>query len=304
MLLEYRKFYKLNNTYVLSYLEKTSENNWLVHSVFNQTLTNTGRLSCTEPNLQNIPIKDEEGRELRKIFISSFENGKIISADYNQIELRLLAHFSNDEKLVNAFKNGQDIHAKTASEIFNVELSDVTSEMRSKAKGVNFGIIYGISGFGLGKNIHVAKKQADAFIEKYLETYPNVKNFMNSSLEFAETNGYAKTLFKRRRYIEELFSHNKITKKFGERVAFNMPLQGTASDIIKIAMINVDKKFKEYNLKSKLILQIHDELVVDTIESEVDIVKSILKDEMENVCKLNVPLVCEVKVGNNLYEAK
>lgn len=304
LLLEYRKFYKLNNTYVLSYLEKTTKDNWLVHSVFNQTLTNTGRLSCTEPNLQNIPIKDEEGKELRKIFISSFENGKIISADYNQIELRLLAHFSKDEKLVNAFNNGQDIHAKTASEIFGVNLIDVTKEMRSKAKAVNFGIIYGISGFGLGKSIKASRKQGEEFIEKYLQTYPDVQNFMNTSLHFAEMNGYAKTLFNRRRYIDELFSHNKITKKFGERVAFNMPLQGSASDIIKIAMINVAKKFKELGLKSKLIIQIHDELVVDTCENEVDIVKNILKTEMENVCKLNVPLICEITVGNNLYEAK
>lgn len=304
LILEYRKYYKLNNTYVLSYLDKTTNDNWLVHSVFNQTLTNTGRLSCTEPNLQNIPIKDEEGRELRKIFISSFENGKIISADYNQIELRLLAHFSQDEKLVSAFKNGLDIHAKTASEIFGVSLVDVTKEMRSKAKAVNFGIIYGISGFGLGKNIKTSRKQGEQFIEKYLQTYPKVQEFMNNSLHFAETNGYVKTLFNRRRYIEELFSHNKITKKFGERVAFNMPLQGTASDIIKIAMLNVSEKFKELNLKSKLIIQIHDELVVDTSDDEVSVVHSILKDEMENVCKLNVPLICEIKVGNNLFEAK
>lgn len=304
LLLDYRKYYKLNNTYVLSYLDKTNEENCIVHSVFNQTLTNTGRLSCAEPNLQNIPIKDEEGRELRKIFISSFEDGKIISADYNQIELRLLAHFSCDEKLVSAFNNGQDIHRKTASEIFGVSLDDVTNEMRSKAKAVNFGIIYGISGFGLGKSIKVSRKKGEDFIEKYLKTYPSVQSFMDSSLHFAEMNGYAKTLFNRRRYIDELFSHNKVTKKFGERVAFNMPLQGSASDIIKIAMINVAKKFKELNLKSKLIIQIHDELVVDTSIDEVEDVKKILKIEMENVCKLNVPLICEIKVGNNLYEAK
>ena len=304
LIIRYRKIYKLNSTYVESYLDKMDKNTHLVHTIFNQTLTNTGRLSSTEPNLQNIPIRTDEGRGLRKIFISRFNNGKIISADYSQIELRLLAHFSQDEKLMNSFKQNLDIHSITASEIFNVPIDFVNSEMRRKAKAVNFGIVYGISDYGLSQSIHSTRKEAKLFIDKYFETYPLVKTYLENSIEFAKTNGYVKTLYNRRRMIDELNSNNYNLKQFGERVALNMPLQGTASDIIKLAMINVCEEFKKLNLKSKLILQIHDELIVDCTEDEVNMVTNILKDKMENVVKLNVPLIVNVSVGDNLFDAK
>ena len=303
-IIRYRKIYKLNSTYVESYLEKMDKTTHLVHTLFNQTLTNTGRLSSVEPNLQNIPIRDEEGKGLRKIFISRFNHGKIISADYSQIELRLLAHFSQDEKLINSFLSGNDIHTKTASEIFNVPLEYVDSEMRRKAKAVNFGIVYGISDYGLSQSIHSTRSDAKIFIEKYFETYPKVKQYLEESIEFAKTNGFVKTLYNRRRMIDELNSNNYNLKQFGERVALNMPLQGTASDIIKLAMINVNNEIEKRNLKSKLILQIHDELIVDCDENETEIIKEILKDEMENVVKLNVPLIVNISEGDNLFGAK
>ena len=303
-IIRYRKITKLNSTYVESYLNKIDKDNHVVHTMFNQMLTSTGRLSSTEPNLQNIPIREEEGRNLRKIFISSFENGKIISADYNQIELRLLAHFSNDPKLVEGFKNNDDIHKNTASEIFNVPPDFVNSEMRRKAKAVNFGIIYGISDFGLSQSVKCSRKEAKLFIEKYFESYPQVKKFLESSIEFAKNNGYVKTLFNRRRIIDELNSNNYNMKQFGERVALNMPLQGTASDIIKLAMIEVDKTLKKQNLKSKLILQIHDELIIDAHPEEINKVKDILKEKMENIVSLNVPLVVSISEGSSLFEAK
>jgi len=303
LIIRYRKIAKLNNTYVESYLEKIDPKTHLVHTIFNQMLTSTGRLSSTEPNLQNIPIREEEGRNLRKIFISRHENGKIISADYSQIELRLLAHFSGDEKLINAFINNLDIHRKTASEIFGLPLEFINDDMRRKAKEVNFGIIYGISDFGLSQSIHSTRKEAKEYIEKYFESYPKVKEYLESSIEFAKQNGYIKTLYNRRRIIDELKSNNYNLKQFGQRVALNMPLQGTASDIIKMAMIEIDKEFKKQNLKSKLILQIHDELIVDTTNDEVEIVKEILKTKMENVVKLSIPLVVNISVGENLYKA-
>lgn len=304
LIIRYRKISKLNSTYIESYLDKIDKKTFLVHTIFNQMLTQTGRLSSTEPNLQNIPIREEEGRNLRKIFISRYENGKIISADYSQIELRLLASFSNDERLVNAFKSGQDIHTKTASEIFGVPLEFVTHDLRRKAKAVNFGIIYGISDYGLSQNIHSTRKEAKEYIERYFMTYPKVKEYLDNSIEFAKENGYVKTLWNRRRTIDELKSSNHNTKMFGERVALNMPLQGTASDIIKLAMIEIQNEFEKRNLKSKLILQIHDELIVDCFPNEEEIVKSILIDKMENVVKLNVKLEVNISEGKNLFEAK
>lgn len=304
LIIRYRKISKLNSTYIESYLDKIDKSTNLVHTVFNQMLTQTGRLSSTEPNLQNIPIREEEGRNLRKIFISRFDDGKIISADYSQIELRLLAHFSNDEKLINSFENGIDIHAQTASEIFGLPLSLVSGELRRKAKAVNFGIIYGISDYGLSQNIHSTRQEAKIFIEKYFASFPQVKNYLDSSVEFAKENGYVKTLFNRRRIIEELKSTNHNTKQFGERVALNMPLQGTASDIIKLAMIEIEKEFKKQNLKSKLILQIHDELIVDAQKDEVELIKQIMREKMENVVKLRVKLEVNIAEGENLFEAK
>ncbi|MBE5746439.1 MAG: DNA polymerase I [Clostridiales bacterium] len=304
LIIRYRKINKLNSTYIVSYLEKIDKNTHLVHTVFNQMLTQTGRLSSTEPNLQNIPIREEEGRNLRKIFISSFENGKIISADYSQIELRLLAHFSEDDKLIYAFNNNVDIHQDTASKIFNVPLEFVNNDMRRRAKAVNFGIIYGISDYGLSQSIHSTRKEAKEFIERYFISYPKVKKYMNSSIEFAKNNGFVKSLYNRRRVIDELNSNNYNLKQFGERVALNMPLQGTASDIIKLAMIQIYDEFKKLNLKSKLILQIHDELIVDAESSEIEIIKKILKEKMENVVKLLIPLEVNISVGDSLFDAK
>ena len=254
--------------------------------------------------MQNIPVRSDEGRELRKLFTSSFEDGVIVSADYSQIELRLLAHFCKDENLVNSFKSGQDIHSSTASRVFGEKLEDVTPNMRRMAKAVNFGIIYGISEYGLSRNVHITPKEAKEFIAKYFELYPSVKQYMESNVEIAKQNGYATTLLGRVRYIPELSSTNYTLRQFGERVAMNMPLQGTASDIIKMAMINVQNKLKQANLKSKLILQIHDELIVDTAKDEIDAVTAILKQEMESVADLEVPLIVDVNNGKTWYDAK
>ncbi len=301
-IIRYRKVTKIHSTYLEGLLPYIK--NGKIHTTFIQNVVSTGRLSSREPNLQNIPVRSDEGRELRKLFTSSFDNGQIISADYSQIELRLLAHFSGDANLVKAFNEGKDIHATTASRVFGVPLEDVTSQMRRMAKAVNFGIIYGISEFGLSKNVHMTPKEAKEFIAKYFELYPSVKQYMDGSVELAKQKGYASTLFGRIRYIPELNSSTFVLKQFGERVAMNMPLQGTASDIIKMAMINVQNAIKAKNLKSKLIIQIHDELIVDTNADEIDEIKNILKTEMENVVKLAVPLTVDVSSGKSWYEAK
>lgn len=301
-IIRYRKVTKIASTYLEGLLPYIK--NGKIHTTFIQTVASTGRLSSREPNLQNIPVRSEEGKELRKLFTSSFDDGVIVSADYSQIELRLMAHFSKDEHLIAAFNEGKDIHTSTASRVFATPIEEVTSNMRTMAKSVNFGIIYGISEFGLSKNVHMTPKEAKEFISKYFELYPSVKQYMDNSVQIAKQQGYASTLLGRVRYIPELNSSNFALRQFGERVAMNMPLQGTASDIIKMAMINVQNKLIEQNLKSKLILQIHDELIVDTHKDEIDIVKQILKSEMENVVKLTVPLTVDVNVGKSWFEAK
>ena len=303
-ILRYRKIEKLNSTYIEPFLQLAEKDTHLIHTLFNQTLTSTGRLSSSEPNLQNIPVRDEEGKLLRKIFIPREKNGKIITSDYSQIELRLVAHFSQDKKLLEAYKKNIDIHAQTASDIFEVPLEFVNDKMRRDAKAVNFGIIYGISDYGLAQNINCSRQEAKLFIEKYFQTYVGVKQYMENCVAKAKEVGYVSTLFGRKRNIEELKSENYMTRQFGERAAMNMPLQGTASDIIKIAMINVSKCFKEKNLKSKLILQIHDELIVDTYPGEEKIVKEILVHEMENAVKLSIPLIAQIGEGNSWFEAK
>ncbi|MBO5884202.1 MAG: DNA polymerase I, partial [Clostridia bacterium] len=276
----------------------------IIHTVFNQTLTATGRLSSSEPNLQNIPIRDEEGKYLRKLFISSFDGGKIVTADYNQIELRLLANMSGDETLIHTFNHGKDIHSATAAQIFSKDIDQISPKERSMAKAVNFGIVYGMSPYGLAEQINITPKQAREFMDKYFQTYPKVPIYMNSNIEFARKNGYVKTLYGRIRKINEISASNKMTQQFGERVAMNMPLQGTASDIIKLAMIMVDGELKKQNLQSKLILQIHDELIVDTHQNEQQQVEKILKDCMESVADLSVPLVVKIESGNTWYDAK
>ncbi len=302
-LIRYRKVSKLISTYLDGMLAFVAADG-KIHTTYMQRTTSTGRLSSREPNLQNLPIRDDEGRNLRKMFASSFENGTIISADYNQIELRLIANFSGDENMIADYLSGKDIHTATASKIFGVAESEVTSNMRRVAKSVNFGIIYGISAYGLSQNIGTTPKEAGAFINKYLEIYPKVKVYGDEQIALARQNGYVSTIMGRVRHIPDINSTNHTMRGFAERTAKNMPLQGSASDIIKIAMVNVYKRFKAENIKSKLIIQIHDELVVDCHPDESEIVKQILKEEMEGVVSLRVPLIANVSEGKTLYDAK
>lgn len=300
-ILKYREINKLLSTYIDGL--KPLIVGGRVHTIFKQTVTATGRLSSTEPNLQNIPVRKAVGRELRKMFIAS-ENSKIVCADYSQIELRLLAHFSEDENLIKAFNDGLDVHKFTASRAFGVPFEMVSSDMRRRAKAINFGIIYGISSFGLSNDIGISPYEAKRFIDKYFEMYPKVKQYMDSNVEFAKANGYIKTLAGRIRYIPEINVSNFQTRSFGERIAMNMPLQGSASDIIKMAMIDVANKLKEKGLKAKLVLQVHDELLIDCPDNEVEQVKEILKTSMENVAQLKVKLEVDLSSGNNWLEAK
>ena len=274
-----------------------------IHSFFHQTITATGRISSTEPNLQNIPTRFELGKRLRKIFKPS-EGCLYIDADYSQIELRVLAHISKDKHMVQAFKNGEDIHKQAASKVFNIPLEEVTKEQRSSAKAVNFGIVYGISDFGLGEQLGISRKEAKKYIEQYLEEYSGIKKFMDKIVEKAKKEGYVETLFKRRRYIPELKSNNYIVRQFGQRVAMNTPIQGTAADIMKIAMINVLKELKTRNMKSKIILQVHDEVIIEATIDELNEVADILKNCMEKAVKLSVPLIVDVSEASNWYDCK
>ena len=304
LILEYRKIQKLESTYVEGLKPLIDERTGLIHTSFNQTVTATGRLSSKEPNLQNIPVRDEQGKELRKFFVPKENDRLIIGADYSQIELRLLAAFSKCEGLLKAFANGKDIHTATAARVFGVPIDEVTKSMRSSAKAVNFGIIYGISEYGLAKNLGVSPKTAKEYIDSYFTEYPEVKSYMEKNVAFAKENGYAVTMLKRRRYIKELSSSNFALRSFGERVAMNMPLQGSAADVIKLAMIGVYRRLKKEGLKSELILQIHDELIIDAFTSEKEQVEKILKEEMENAADLPVKLVADLSCGKNWYEAK
>ena len=274
-----------------------------MHTTYNQSLTQTGRLSSMNPNLQNIPIRTEEGRELRKLFTASVGN-VLIDADYSQIELRLLAHFSGCKELIDAYCDGKDIHSITASQVFNVALENVTSDMRRDAKAVNFGIIYGISAFGLASDLGISSKKAKEYIDKYFETYSDVKTYMNTNVEKAKESGYVETLLGRRRVINELKSSNFNVRAFGERAAMNMPLQGSSADIIKVAMIRVANKLQEGGYKARLVLQVHDELIIDCPKEEAAAVSNILKNEMENAVSLKVPLTVEVGMGETWYASK
>ena len=301
LLLRYRKIQKINSTYIEGF--KPLVRAGKVHTTYNQTNTQTGRLSSANPNIQNIPIRTDEGRELRKLFTAS-EGNVLVDADYSQIELRLLAHFSGCKELISAYCNGEDIHALTASQVFNVPLNEVNSEMRRRAKAVNFGIIYGISAFGLSNDLNISAREAQEYINRYFESYSSVKSYMQGNVERATKDGFVETLLGRRRVINELQSSNRNVRSFGERAAMNMPLQGSSADIIKIAMINVYKKLKEGNFSAKLVLQVHDELVIDCPKNEVDAVSSILKTEMENAVKLRVPLTVEVGTGKTWFDTK
>ncbi len=304
LILRYRQIQKLNSTYIEGFRPLIDKNTGIVHTIFNQTLTQTGRLSSKEPNLQNIPVRDDEGKILRKLFIAKCENNVLIDADYSQIELRLLAHLSESKELILAYQENKDIHSITASQVFNVPLSSVTSKMRSSSKAVNFGIIYGISEYGLAKNLKISPKDAKNYIERYYQSYPSVKEYMAKNVDFARKNGYVSTILNRKRYIKEINSSNFNLRSFGERAAMNMPLQGSSADIIKIAMVNVYNRLKSENLKAKLILQVHDELIIDCPIEEVEIAKSILVEEMQNAVNLKVPLLVEANVGKTWFEAK
>lgn len=300
-ILRYRKIQKINSTYIEGF--KPLLVNGKVHTTYHQSLTQTGRLSSANPNLQNIPIRTEEGRELRKLFTASKGN-VLIDADYSQIELRLLAHFSGCKELIQAYCEGKDIHAITASQVFDLPLESITSDLRRQAKAVNFGIIYGISAFGLSNDLNIPPKKAKEYIDKYFETYSDVKTYINGNVEKATNDGFVTTLFGRRRVINEVKSSNYVVRSFGERAAMNMPLQGSSADIIKLAMINVNKKLKEGNYKAKLVLQVHDELVIDCPQNEANEVAKLLKNEMENAVSLSVPLTVEICIGENWFTTK
>ncbi len=302
-ILEYRGFMKLNSTYIEGLIVYINEYTHKIHSYFHQTITATGRISSTEPNLQNIPTRAEQGKQIKKAFKAQ-EGNIFIDADYSQIELRILAHISNDTNMREAFLNEEDIHKQVASKVFNVPLEEVTKEQRTAAKAVNFGIVYGISGFGLAEQLGISRKKAEQYIEQYLEKYKGVKEFMDRIVEKAKEQGYVETLFHRRRYIPELSSNNYMVRQFGARAAMNTPIQGTAADIMKIAMIEVNKKLEEEKLNAKLILQIHDELLIECKKEEKEEVKKILKESMENAVKLSIPLEVEVSEADNWYDVK
>ena len=301
-LIEYRTLTKLYNTYIIGIKNAIKEDNKL-HTIYTQTLTRTGRLSSIEPNLQNIPIRFEEGKLIRKAFIPE-DNCTFISSDYSQIELRVFASMANEESMIEAFKKGLDIHTKTAMEIFNKSKNEVTKNMRRQAKAVNFGILYGISNFGLSEDIGISVKDAKVFMDRYLEVFPKIKEYQDKLVEDAYKNGYVTTLFNRKRKIDELNNTNYIIRSQGERIALNTPVQGTAADIIKIAMINIFEEFNKKRLKSKMILQIHDELIFNVYKDEEKVVKKIIKDKMENAYKLSVPLEVDIEEGKNWYDAK
>lgn len=302
-ILEYRQLVKLNSTYVEGMMPYINLRTGKIHTFFHQTVTATGRLSSTDPNLQNIPTRTELGKKLRKVFKAG--NGKVfLDADYSQVELRVLAHMANDETMIEAFNSDADIHTISASQVFKVPVEDVSKQLRSKAKAVNFGIVYGISEFGLAEQIDINRKDAKQYIEQYLETYHGIKEYMSDIVEKAKKTGYVETLFGRRRYIQELNSKNYMVRKFGDRAAMNTPIQGTAADIMKIAMIKVYNELKNRNLKSKIVLQIHDELIIETLLDEKEEVSKLLKECMENAAKLAVPLKVDVEEGKNWYQAK
>lgn len=300
-ILAYRNLSKIYSTY-LEGLETYIKKDGKIHTIFKQNYTRTGRLSSIEPNLQNIPARDEEGRKVRKAFLPV--NDLILSVDYSQIELRLLAHISKSEDLIKAFVNGEDIHTKVAADIHEIDEKEVTKSMRSTAKAVIFGIVYGISGYGLGENLEISIKDAKKFIDKYYELYPGVKTYMKEIVDFAHENGYVRTLFKRKRVIDELNSANYMVRQTGERIALNTPIQGTSADIIKKAMVEVYEAFKKENIKTKMIIQVHDELIFDVVKEEKERVEKIVKDKMENVIKLSVPLKVSADYGINWYDAK
>ena len=303
-ILEYRQLAKLNSTYVEGLQTFISEDG-KIHTRFVQNLTQTGRLSSQDPNLQNIPIRTEEGRQVRSAFLPSKPDWKILSSDYSQIELRVLAHMANDVHMIEAFKNNMDIHTNTAMRVFGIQNpEEVTSSMRRQAKAVNFGIVYGISDYGLSQNLNIPRKKAKEFIDRYLEEFKGVKDYMETIVAEARQKDYVETLFHRRRYLPEIHASNFNIRSFAERTAMNSPIQGTAADILKVAMIELDREMQERNFQAKLLLQVHDELIFEVPEEEVESLRSLVEEVMENAVSLSVPLKADSNIGNNWYEAK
>ncbi len=301
--LDYRGLAKLKSTYVDALPLQVEESTGRVHTDYMQTVAATGRLSSNNPNLQNIPIRTERGRQVRKAFVPRDENHVLLAADYSQIELRIIAALSEETTMIEAFKNGEDIHASTASKVFNVPIDEVTREQRSNAKTVNFGIIYGVSAFGLSNQTDLSRSEAKELIDTYYKTYPKLKNYMSDQVNFARDHGYVQTVLGRRRYLKDINGSNAIVRGAAERNAVNAPIQGSAADIIKIAMINIHKKLEEGKFKSKMLLQVHDELVFDVYKPELEKLKSMIKEEMEQAYSMSVPLDVEVGVGENWLEA-
>ena len=302
LILEYRMLTKLYSTYIEG-LKSSIMEDGKIHTIYTQTLTRTGRLSSIEPNLQNIPIRNEYGKLIRKSFVSD-NDSVILSSDYSQIELRMFSHLANIDSMKEAFLNNFDIHTHTASLIYHVPMDKVTKDMRRGAKAVNFGIIYGISSYGLSQDLGISPKEAKEFIDNYFKTYPGIKNYMDEEIKNAYELGYVKTIMGRKRIINELKNTNYNIRSMGERMALNTPIQGSSADILKMAMIKIDKELLNRNLKSKMLLQIHDELVFNVYNDELDTIKSLVKDIMENIYKLSVPLEVEISIGKDLYEAK
>ncbi|HHX50659.1 MAG TPA: DNA polymerase I, partial [Clostridia bacterium] len=301
-ILEFRQLVKLKTTYIDGLKGLVDPVTSKVHTTYNQAITATGRLSSTEPNLQNIPVRLEQGRLLRKAFIPSAEEVLIVAADYSQIELRVLAHISGDKNLVDAFRKKQDIHSRTAAEVFGVDMDQVTSEMRQKAKAVNFGIVYGISDYGLARDLGISRKEASQYIQLYFSRYPGVKEYIQRVIQEAREKGYVTTLLHRRRYLPDLFSSNRNLRAFGERTAMNTPIQGSAADIIKLAMLRISEALQKYGLASKMILQVHDELIFEVPRKELKLAIKLIREAMENALTLEVPLEVDIKGGPNWYQ--
>jgi DNA polymerase-1 len=302
-ILEWRQYKKLQSTYVEALPNEVNPKTGRIHTVYSQTVASTGRLSSNNPNLQNIPIRTERGREVRKAFIPRNDDYVLLSADYSQIELRIIAALSDEENMIKAFLNHEDIHASTAAKVFGIPLNEVTREQRGNAKTVNFGIIYGVSAFGLSNQTTLSRSEAKELIDTYYKTYPKLRTYIDNQIHFARENGYVETVLNRRRYLKDINSRNAVVRGAAERNAVNAPIQGSAADIIKLAMINIYKRFEKENFKSKMLLQVHDELVFDAHKTELDIIKPIIKYEMENAYKLKVPLDVEVGIGENWLEA-
>lgn len=303
-ILEYRQIAKLKSTYVDGLFNLINPVTGRIHTTYHQDVTATGRLSSSDPNLQNIPIRLEQGRKIRKVFIPGREGNLILAADYSQIELRILAHMSADPNLVEAFLLGQDVHTRTAAEVFHLPIQEVTPELRNRAKAVNFGIVYGISDFGLARDLKVSRAEASSYIKSYFERYSGVKRFIDQKITEAKETGYATTMLNRRRYLPDLFSSNRIARAFGERTAINTPIQGSAADIIKLAMVRINNELKNRQMKTKMILQVHDELIFDVPQDELEKAKSIIREFMENALQLDVPLLVDIKVGPNWYDVR